>query len=1012
MSDLALGEQRLSDQVSYKVINDALNEAIFGGRFEGRPVYLTLGAIGRKIVAARTGLPMEGLSDRVATSASSIFNRTGNPYASATALLEGWLDGGDLTPPPFTGALFCLSHAAELMDDSDDTTAGNYYDRLEQVVGQPRERFQKYTKKVVPLWEGLDSWLERTGYSFGRPTAIPFDGAWVYVGYAMSQAVVRAADRRRFVQVFDRYGLVPGEALSERDITPYIETWLSTASAPSRLKRRWAQASLRPRIAEAALAALREWDGQSTRSPKGQPPETRLSIAAVLAGFPLRFSLQLGLQRELATPIDGLKRIGADHEEPAFSLMNAMSGEFASLTPSSSINAARVLRHGASFATSGGSRYPYYPRDVVPLVQASSGGLWREVNRARFGERHLVLVRDEAETRSKVEAIIAEVAEASRCTVSKSSDLVGLPTGWVLYRDVVIEKSAQGTYPHQIAVLDPIDDSSGIFLEGGLRLGEGIWHSKAPPTARLVGPDGDRLLEVFPDIPGERSAPLQVARSSEAACRLAIDPSKLVGASALSIAGQARGKRVPSQRLVLRSANQPRPPVLFDGRRGKRGYASMFSADDLDGAKAEGIVATGFAVSRKEVKGLPASRRTWTDLVFVAEPASDRDDEVVDALDSSVAATPVSAEASTRHVHIWQCEAFDGTRSRTAPMFMECNECGSAMVARDRGRQRPRTRAIQSSIPVFRPTESRPTSLDSRSIDLALDGLCYLGRGSWMRFDAIVSTFTEEAFEVRQLATTLCELGFIELELHPGSARVKTWSVCPPQLVVQGLEDAFLTGFRCQFLVDQLATSVESRGGQLKSESGLGQPSTVRVIGLAVPDLRECVEGLRDPLGHKVDVIEDAPRTLLSACNRFSGMRSGLRSFQIGKVTGLQYFKPRTARWSHVERVSAPGAYRFEGHGRTYCLIDEEGQAYSGSYQLVKTIAAQEAGFRLHDYREGTRSFVSVPGAEPPALLARALVGCSGRRPLREQGFIVYPDVPADVAALVLDQLYPGDFSR
>tara|TARA_R110002072_G_scaffold13135_8_gene55521 strand:- start:12362 stop:15343 length:2982 start_codon:yes stop_codon:yes gene_type:complete len=993
-------------------VNDALNEAIFGGRFEGRPVYLTLGAIGRKIVAARTGLPMENLSDQVATSASSIFERKGNPYTPAVTMLKSWLERGALEPPPFTGALFCLAHAAELMDDSEDTTAGNYYDRLEQVVDQPRERFQKYTKEVVALWQGLNDWLERTGYSFGRPTAIPFDGAWVYVGYAMSQAVVRAADRKRFVQVFDRYGFVPGETLSERDITPYIETWLSTASAPGRLKRRWAQAMLRPRIAEAALDALREWDGQSTRTEKGQPPETRLSIAAVLAGFPLRFSLQLGLQRELATPIEGLKRVGGDPGESAFALSNTMSGEFASLSPSSAINASRVLRHGASFTAPEGNRYPYYPRDVIPFVQASTGGLWREVNRARFGERHLVLVRDDANTRSNVEAIIEEVAQASRCTVATSSDLVGLPAGWVLYRDVVIEKSAQGTYPDQVAVLDPLDDSSAIILEGGLRLGEGIWHSKVPPTARLVGPDGDMLLEVFPDIPGERSAPLQVARSSEAGCRLAIDPSKLVGASALSIAGKARGKRVPSQRLVLRSATQPRPPVLLDGRHGKSGYADVFSAGDLDGDRTEGIVATGFAVSRGEATGLSASLGTWTDLVFVAEPASDRDDEGVDALDSGVAATPVSAEASTRHVHVWQCETFDGMRSRTAPMFMECNACGSAMVARNRGRQRPRTRAAQSSIPVFRPTESRPTSLDSRSIDLALDGLCYLGRGSWARFDAIASTFTEEAFEVRQLAATLCELGFIDLELYPGSARVKSWSVCPPQLVTLADQAALLTGFRCESLVDGLRASVESLGGQLKSEPGLGQPSTVRVLGLAVPDLRGCVDGLRDPLGREVDVIEDAPRTILAACLGFPGLRSSLRPLQVGKVTGLQYFKPRTARWSHVERVSAPGAYRFEAHGRTYCLVDEDGQAYSGSYQLVKTIAVRQAGCRLHDYREDTRSFVSVPGAEPPALLARALAGCSGRRPIREGGFIVYTEVPADVAETTMDLLYSGDSEK
>ena len=287
---------------SYKQVNDALNEAIFGGRFEGRPVYITLGARGREIVAKRTGFKSDTLEDDVSAVAANLFDKSGNPYKSALSLLERWQEDEPDLPPPFTGILFCLAHAAERMEDAEGISSANYYDRLEQVAAIPRNRLQQHTKRVVALWAGLNQWLERTGYRF---------------------------------------------------------------AAPARLKRRWSQEMLRPRIAQTALETLQSWDGASPTNLRTGSVEVRLSIAALFEGFPLRFSLHLGLQQELGTPIEGLRRVGVAESDPDFTLSNVTSGVFASISPSSAVNASQILRHGIKFQSKAGSSYAYYPKDVV-----------------------------------------------------------------------------------------------------------------------------------------------------------------------------------------------------------------------------------------------------------------------------------------------------------------------------------------------------------------------------------------------------------------------------------------------------------------------------------------------------------------------------------------------------------------------------------------------------------------------------------------------------------------------
>jgi len=991
-------------RLAYRDANQALNEVFFDGRFEGRPVYLTLGPRERTSIARRTGSAQHTLEDDLVAAASEIFSRSGNPYQHALNLLEHWKGAGRLYPPPFTGVLFCLAHAAERMDDAEGISQSNYYDRLEQVVGISRTSLQRYGKCVVDLWEGLNEWLSETGYRYGRPTAIPFEGAWRYVGYALSQAVVRDSDKRHFFHLFARYGFVPGETVNERDVLPYLDAWLSTASAPDRLKRRWSQTMLRSRIAAAVIDHLNEWDGTSPEDGAESGGSVRLSLALGLGGFPQKLTVKLGLQKEIEEPIEGLRRVGAPEREVGFRISNAVSATFASVSPAGEISAAQVLRYGAKFESESGRAYAYYPTDIVPFIKSTSSGLWRAVNRVRFGENHMVLVRDTSKNRADVEGILLEVSDLSRCRLATPSDLKGVPSGWLLYQDVVIKRCARGHFPDAVAVLDPLDESSSLMIDGGLRLGHGIMHSHYPFDVRFLSQAKERRIEVYQDIAGTKSEALAAKSATEGApVRLRLTPKELAGATALSIVGFDNGKRVTSVRLLLRSADTPRPTSMHGEASSELRYYDSVSAGRSDPTQKNGFV-RGFEVSQSRMS-MPINRRNddWVDMRFVAEPIID-DDLDAEALNYEAPATPVGEDGSTRHAHKWECESYTGNRPRSAPYSMECVICGKATIERNRGKTRDATRT--SVVPVFKPSAEERPPLSSTHLDYLLDALCFLGHGSWNRFDEIASTFVSDGLLVRDLAQTLAVLGFVDLELVAGAASIKRWSVTPPQAVLDRAGGAFLAGFRSVSLVKNIAAWVGEAGGAIEYRACEGQPTQVYIRGLDDNAFLELGQAIKDPLGRELCVVRAAPTTILQRALFLDPPERVLIPVTLGRTDDIQKFELPKAFWRSVERVGSSGAYRLQSHGRKYCFVDNERRAFLGPYPLVKTLAARQQGFRLHDYDQNTSEFASVPGAEPPMLLARALVACSGERPAIKDGFTIYRDVPPEVASQVMQRLY------
>jgi len=104
--------------------------------------------------------------------------------------------------------------------------------------------------------------------------------------------------------------------------------------------------------------------------------------------------------------------------------------------------------------------------------------------------------------------------------------------------------------------------------------------------------------------------------------------------------------------------------------------------------------------------------------------------------------------------------------------------------------------------------------------------------------------------------------------------------------------------------------------------------------------------------------------------------------------------------------VTRNGAFRRKYLGTKYFFVDEKMQAFQGAPGAVKILAARSTQIYLQAYDEKRQIFFSLLGADPPKMVRRTLVACSGMVPETIDGLVCYRDVPAAIAKSVFTKLY------
>lgn len=1003
----------------YVRVNEALCDAFLDGRFAGRALYLTLDQRAQDEIASKLSVDEGDVEAFCCRAVGNSLFTEGDPYINVRRATWNWLLDSDDGRPPFLAVLYTLSHAAELMAAEGDWGQNNYYVRLSQVTGLPRDLLSKHASTTKVFWSWLANWLADNDYELGRPTASA-PGTWKYVGLAMSQAFVRASDRELFHDIFETYGFTANERLTVDELRPYLDEWMNSSKPNARLKEAWRKKDLRNRLCEVALDEFYDWattEGSSSAKGKGGgASKKRLALlAAIVPSFPKRsLSLQLGRAEELDGAIEDLS--GVDGQ--SFALGNFSYGAFATLSPNplgkGAEGIARKLELGA-----GDGVYWWASRLVVPLVKSEDGSYWSEVSHATFGVPHLLLVRNASQVVKELEGFLS-AASTGEAKVLAHDQIDGLPAGWLLYTDVWITRS-DVEVSKDLQHIVPLSADLGITVSGGLQMSRGVWHARVPPSIHLVAEDGPTRLELQqPRIHGEK--PVRTECASGRSCTMELDG---LGDGSFFVSGYAGKKEFGEKAILLRSASRPRP--LNRQERGRLVYKDLVSATQAE-EQGEGSTVRGHLVSLKSgTAGCEEIDAVFED--FLGEVPSGEHEGDVQSVDfanipsSSLQVTADLGEqlkqsCAERGFHVWQCEYTPHKVSMSTPLQMECTGCGSVVLMKNRGRKSASSKSSNrtAGVPTIprTPSWSGQPTFDTRSSidhDLFFDALCFLGNGSFSTLESIVSDVDLEPWRLGQVAAAYSALGLLDISYKPGTSRVAAWSVPAPALYMVDDATAVLSGFRCEKLTDDIDVRVTAAGEELDLSSIDNQPTKITVTGLDFDGLVRVLDGAHDPLGRPLQVVKNFAVQFSAAARSIGGYRQSLLPVSLGSnLRNLQKFDVQKARWRTVEERDGVGAYRFDHAGRMYVFQSGEGVAFSGPQQVVKLLAARSEATRLHTYEPTIQSFTSTLGAEPLGLLERVLVSCSGKLPSREQpGLVTYERVSPQVASLIMKTLYDGE---
>ena len=1007
---------------SYVELNDFVNQTFFDGKNESRPVYLSLEDNDREKLAGLMGVTTDELDVEIGSVVRETLDFSGsNVYRQHIISFKEWQERDFDTDPPFSALLLALTLAAERMRSEGDYSANNYYQRLFEVLSIADEEQQKSIRRsrkhTRTLWWALNLWLTEYDYALGKPTARQVN-SWTYVSYALSQSLVRLADRLKFHDLYAEFGLSPNDRLSESEMMLYLHEWMS-GHGPSRwLKRLWASPDLRERVAAAAVDELDNWDGRSAAEGEGRATRRRLGWAAVVKRFPRKrfdFYLARSAIEDDATgklsPIDDAPRLAreaiGDADALWFEELRGTSLEY--LAP------LECLKLGALFLTpielqGEGTQetYRHESRPVIPLVKDEAGPYYREVARTSLHTSHLVLCHSKW-VPSIDSHLKSHARQGYECVAGDNSN--GIPEGWNLFLNVEILTIPSGEVNNNLQSLVPLSTGATIQLEGGLKLAHNIWHASSPPEVLASNEDGILEVQLRVDDLSQRKKILAKTTPQDYDTMFIKDSGVELDSQNLKVVGIKNKRTAVERTIAFRSARTPRRKANLESNYVYKlepaaglswGFSAIPEADVDDRAVAlRGMIVTG------ELKELPE----------IAVPALQRSIGAEYAIDEEAGYNMQSVEGMEatcilRGHHYFICAPQQSFDREETSRKMHCKDCSNVQIADKprRGRRKKRKKKTTRVKEAPRPASVSGQVEQTISADSVFDAVCYLGSGTWASLEPVLSSLVSAPWEVSIVGSNLVDLGLIDIELDSASRRPSHWSCPPPTLVVTGHGTAFLSGFRDISLLKEIKANLDPISlGHRVVQQRLAPLAHVWTLGQAgIDEVREALSVVEGPLGRPIEIVLSPALAIVNQMPSIAEIEAGLHQIEIDSRDDIERFDPRTGRWQK-SAIDRPGSYRASFRGRRCFHRLKDGTMREAGFELAKLLAARDEGISIHGYDSEKETFECVIGCQPPGLYRRALVACSGFQCLESDGRLIYKHVPPDVANLILTKLYEED---
>jgi hypothetical protein len=1007
----------------------AVAEEFFDGRFAGRPVYLDLEPDIVASLAERAGEP-----GRDEASLIDAVKATLNLPGAGASLLAGhherlrrWRHASGDSAPPVLGLLAFFSLVAESMAAEDGLAANNYYGRACELLGldphdddNTRWMFNGFSRHAAAMWNALNGWLESSEGERGLPTAYAYD-VKVNVGPAISQALVKEADRRKLPALFHAYGLPAGYSISVRDMERLLEEWLPASHLSNSLKLAFAHhGEARQRIAAVAGLELQAWDGKVDGS--GQDGDTGCSplrLLALIRTF-LGARLEFGLAARLG---DGRyeRDFRATESAPTprrLSLVTSGDG-WVRLADSDAINWPDLLTSAVELDDEEGTRLQRKPTRVIVLRHEPTLSSFVEADRAPLGEDCMVLVRD-----AVADSAEAMLRAAARPGFTRRADLRGVPSGWELFTDVQILASVEPTSA-DLQALVPVSWTQLVLADGFSLPGRTRkWHRARPPEVRV---SAQSVPEAVVSIAPSRTGPSELeehelGRTSDAAVFSLEHLGLTVGDYSVILTEKGKKKPISEVTLRLRDGAQPAAETLGRSTCIVRGLPpddpthwltaqSLPLEEAASAAHIEGAFISG-ATDRPLGEGVPVpDRPAWT----AAGPRA-RARDFDDVVQTERPERPPVESCVITGAHYFVLPAFSG-RARGPTVSGRCRDCGLTQWWPSRppkqGGSSEETPSGHAPVVDLRSVEpiKRQEAIDW---ELLLDGLAHVRHGSWGQFERMARQGADTALFIHDLGRILESLGHLEIRRDSGTLDPVEWQVPPATIYDTPDGKTLVTGVRSFAFLDALETACSRLGGSSQlHDNGDAGPATLEIVGLTSSAADELPSVLEHALSAPVRYSPSPARRLLAHLPDLWSVIGALPRRPLPQGTHLERFDAVAGRWSACPEAVDAGAYRIQAGRRRYFVRTTSdilaGYARFADPFTIKHATTALEGHPLVAYEVNTSSLLAPLGAELPGLYERAIVLCSGKPPQKlANGLTRYPDVPATHAQVVAARLFAG----
>lgn len=953
------------DRERYFAWNSALGDHFFSLDGAQRPVYLDIEDDVLTTCAQATGDAGDPESAFLSAVVPTL-GETGLLFDWHVRQVDAWRRSASDEAPPSLAVLALAVLAAEKMQSREDVSATNYYmpffelaGRRDEYVDQPGQWQKGYRRHIEALWGALNDWLEDWEGERGLPTARP-RGQNRFVSMAISQALVREADRAHLPRFFSWVGLRPGVDIDEERMERLLDEWVPSSPLSRRIKRRWPKSGeLREAFASVAISELLTWDGTVTGGSEGAF-EVRL-IAVTSRRRPLR--VLIAVEGSPKRPPSDVT-IGEVTHTP----------DWTQLWPGTWLDRAVPEADPLSHDVVVGGRTREWQR---VNVFRNEGAQWVETRNVDRESTHLVLCESNF---AAVAMVLDKIAPGYR----RQDDPVA---GWTAFHDVhVIGTPAPEAVPGQLTCLSPLTRDT-VLLKGGLKYPgrPSRWHPDAPPQAVIsVGPADTYELGLQPldgqaewvalgsgcgpavfELPAEvladtldrrvtirpqgASAALRLRTSDRIAVSYEVEQPRLLcrcpaGGPARALWGHPKDQACGS----VRPRSSDIPERDMPAEIGWALHSSAGGAAPADVTFGEGVGAGSRTVEQRH----PACTDGGYHLMFEKM----------------------------------------GARKASA----NCIFCG-----RGPGDTRKITEVIEGLPSVALQDGAAETTGGRMRPEALLDALGHVRGGRQDALHRWLGMLGYDAVWRHNLLADLQALAFLELSA-PGAN--SSWHVTAPALIAHANHKRWLmTGnWRPSLLMD-FSALVEDAGGQMATEytgadhaiAGLPIRTVLGVDSETITELAEAADlELREaPDGTRLPRLDEA-------------VRAGCQEQDLPATTDLEYYDPGQARF-RPGRGPEKALLRIEiGYRPTYWWAEGRGRGRSlPDGAAGKFLAASMAGNIGLAYLVGT--LVTPIGSRLPSLYERTIVTSAFALPITKGGVTAYQGVDAEVARRVHQHVTP-----